>query len=109
MDVCQVASIGLDSIAGMGEISAANRATDYASLSGLEPELFTDKPAWVIQFQGSVPQPLERETWIDPVCVEIDGHGGLYATGPVIMESGKLWTPAPIANPPSLSLPPLAP
>ena len=108
LTVCQVVTIGIDKITGMGLISAANRAPEYAPLTGLEPEIASDASAWMVQFSGEVPQPMSGETWIDPVCVVISGYGGFNATGPVILKSGELWTPAP-GNTPRYALPPLAP
>ena len=107
MAICQVGMLGLDAVAGMGRIDSAARAREYAPLTGREPELVSAKPAWMIQFRGEVPQLRGGEVWIDPVCIVIDGAGGFYATGPVILQSGRLHTPEPVPVPPSLSLPPL--
>jgi len=109
MEACQIDTIGLDKIGGMGLIAAASLVRNYAPLTGLEPELRSDQPAWVIQFTGEVPQLLARETWIDPICVVIGGSPGFYATGPVRLETGAVITPLPVPVRPRFSLPPLAP
>jgi hypothetical protein len=105
---------GLDKVAGMGLIPDAHRARDYAPLSGLEPELKTGAPAWMIQFSGEIPQFFGGEVWIDPICVLVvraDGtlDGGMYGTGPVRHPGGSLSTPEPLSDPPQFSLPSLAP
>jgi hypothetical protein len=109
MKVCDVDALGIDAIAGMGLIDSATRAISYAPLTGLEPELATSKPAWMIQWKGNIPQLRSNETWVDPVCIVIDGYGGFYATGPVVLPDGSLYTPAPVTRPPEYSLPSLAP
>jgi hypothetical protein len=109
MTTCQLDFIGFDKVAGMGQIPAASRARDYAPLTGLEPELQVDQPAWMVQFAGEVPQAFSGETWIDPICVEVDGKAGFYATGPVRTAAGALHTPRPVPIQPKYSLPSLMP
>ena len=114
MEACQLSFIGYEKVGGMGLISSASRAHEYAPLTGREPELLTNEPAWMVQFVGEVPQPFTNEVWIDPICVVIDRAGGFhaggfYATGPVRMPTGAVFTPEPVPVPPRLSLPPLAP
>lgn len=110
MEFCRVGVLGEDAIAGMGRIGSATLTHDYATLTGLEPELQVDGPAWVIQFRGDVMQlrPV-GEVWVDPICVVIDGSGGFYATGGYRTADGALRTPAPVDVPPRYSLPPLDP
>lgn len=109
MSVCNVATLGVDAIAGMGLIERAADARDYAPLTGREPELESMEPAWMIQFRGEIPQFRAGEIWIDPVCIVIGDRGGFYATGPVRQRDGSISTPLPAPIPPSYALPPLAP
>jgi hypothetical protein len=109
MSVCNVETLGVGAIAGMGLIERAEDARDYAPLTGREPVLESAEPAWIIQFRGEIPQYLAGETWIDPVCIVVGEFGGFYATGPVVLTDGRLQTPLPVTNPPRYSLPPLAP
>ncbi len=77
----------------------------YTYLWGIEPEIQTDAPAWVIQFNGKIA--LRRGWAIDPVCVVIDGTPFTYAPKQYF-DGSKVVTPS---NPskPTLALPPLAP
>lgn len=107
MEACNVAGIGIDAISGMGLLDAATHARTYAPLTGREPELMNDSPAWMIQFKGEVPMPLHQyEVWIDPICIVIDGASHWYATGPVAGPHGTV-PPLPVDDAPTLSLPPL--
>lgn len=109
--ICQVAdNIGADMVSGMGRIDHARDAVRYASLTGVEPEIQTDAPAWIVTFKGEVPMPMSGETWIDPTCIVVGGDGGFYATGPVkILSSDVTVTPLPGKQKPGLALPPLLP
>lgn len=108
---CQVGStISLDRVQGMELISPAREAPRYVALTGREPEIQSDEPAWVIQFRGEIPMPANGEIWTDPVCVVTGDVFGYYATGPVkILPSGVVVTPGPLASPPDRVLPSLAP
>ena len=109
--VCQVLdNIGADKVSGMGRISHARDAVRYAPLTGVEPEIQTDAPAWLVTFKGEVPMPMSGEIWIDPTCVVVGGDGGFYATGAVkILSSDVTVTPLPTKQKPDLALPPLLP
>ena len=109
MDACQIEALGTNAVAGAGLVPSASRVRDYAGLTGREPELATSAPAWVFQISGPVPQLLAGETWIDPICVVIDGAPGWWATGDVVMQNGTRVTPLPIPSAPIYALPPLAP
>lgn len=111
LQICQVLdNIGTDRVAGMGKIDHARDAVHYAWLTGLEPEIQTDAPAWVVAFKGEVPMPMSGEVWVDPTCIVVDGDGGFYATGPVrILASGVTVTPPPARVKPDRALPPLLP
>ena len=109
LDACNVDSLGDGTIAGMGLVPEANQVRNYAPLTGREPELQSAAPAWMIQFSGDIPQLLAGEVWRDPICVVIDGSPGWYATGDVIVSSGAVVSPEPVAKPPIYSLPSLVP
>lgn len=108
--ICQVDTIGADKVSGMGRIPAARDAVRYVPLTGLEPEIQTDDPAWIVSFHGEVPMPKSGEVWIDPTCIVVGGDGGLYATGPVENTSSHITvTPLPAVQQPDLVLPALLP
>ena len=109
--ICQVLdNIGADKVSGMGEIGHARDAVRYVWLTGAEPEIQSDAPAWIVTFRGEVPMPMSGEIWIDPTCIVVGGDGGLYSTGPVKHPSmGVTSTPLPAKQKPDLALPPLQP
>lgn len=110
MGICQIELYGLDAIAGMGRIDQARRAIEYVLLTGREPLLASDRPAWIIQFRTEITWNRPAgEYWIDPICAVVDGDWGFFASGPVIRPDGGLRTPIPVDDPPVWSLPPLAP
>jgi hypothetical protein len=108
MDACQIDAES-DAVAGAGLVPSANRVREYAGLTGREPELATSNPAWVFQISGPVPQLLAGETWLDPICVVVDGTPSWFATGEVLLGNGATVTPLPIPMEPIYALPPLAP
>ena len=105
--ICQVGDlIGADVVSGFGEVPHARDAVRYSNLTGAEPELRTDAPAWLVQVRGEVPMLTSGEVWIDPTCIVVDGNGGWYATGPVRdATSGVLETAPSVGEEPDLSLP----
>jgi hypothetical protein len=109
--ICQVnEGIGADQVSGMGRIPHARDAFRYVPLTGLEPEIQTDAPAWIVTFTGEVPMPKSGEIWIDPTCIVVGGGGGMYATGPVEITSSHVTvTPPPGNQQPDLALPPPLP
>ena len=96
-------------VAGMGQVASTKDLFHYVPLTGREPEFKSDRPAWVIQFQGPIAQPLISEIWTDPICVRFKArsvNSGYFAAQPAMPVAGI--TPDPgIA--PTLALPPLAP
>ena len=102
--------IPIEKVTGMGQIAAAKDLIHYLPLTGREPQLREEGPAWIIQIQAEVPQPGSTEVWIDPTCVVTQGEFGYFATGPVRdTATGKVLTPEPPVMPPDRTLPPLAP
>jgi hypothetical protein len=58
LEICQVLDLhGVQKVAGMGRIEDARDAVHYAALTGREPEIMGDDPAWVITFKGELPMP----------------------------------------------------
>jgi hypothetical protein len=100
--------VGTDKVAGMGHLERARDAPRYVNLTGKEPEIQVDKPAWVIQLQGEVVLPRGFGTALDPTCVVIDGVHYLFMTGPYTT-NGETTQPLQPERPPDLLLPPLAP
>ncbi len=78
MKLCGADRSGLDHVAGMGEILSARDAANYADLAGVEPEIQSDGPAWVIVFAGRLD--LGHGYWADdPICVVVDGVPHTFA------------------------------
>jgi hypothetical protein len=112
-EICRVgdwvARYGPEVISGAGRIDRARDAVRYVPLTGREPEIQTDDPAWIIQFRGEI-----RVDWslvfTDPVCIVVDGTGGFHGTGPVrVVGTDAVITPQPVAFLPDLALPPPLP
>jgi hypothetical protein len=100
-------TLGLDSVAGMGEVVPARDAPLYVPLVGIEPEIQTDGPAWLIETKGVVTLAL-APTMRNPTCVVVRGVSSWYATD--AYSEGNGWVTArPVPLPPSFRLPPLAP
>lgn len=113
VDVMAKCSIGeqivIDKVSGMGKVPTAKDVLHYVPLTGREPQLKEQGPAWMVQIRGDVPQP-GGEIWTDPVCVVTAGDHGFYATGTVTnAKTGKVTTPEPPLVPPDRTLPALAP
>ena len=110
-EVCLVPEIvsryGSAAITGLGRIEHASDAPRYARLSARNPELQSDRPAWVVQFRGDIRLP-GGLTYLDPTCIVVDGgDGGFFGTGGVRDSvSGAVSTPLPDASTPELALPP---
>jgi hypothetical protein len=113
MDLCGVKGYGIGTVGGMGLIPDARRVPDYVPLSGREPELAVDKPAWVIAFKGwltmvtrAPPNPISEVE--DPICVIVDGAPLTFV--PSARRAGDvITTPLPNSDEPIFALPPLAP
>jgi hypothetical protein len=75
---------GLGVVAGIGRIDRASDAPHYARLSGREPEIHSEKPAWIVQFSGDIRMPWSNQIYVDPACIVVEGgEGGFFATGGV--------------------------
>ncbi len=108
--ICQVVDVhGVEKVTGMGRIDHARDAIRYAPLTGREPELATDEPAWMITFGGELPMPKINQVWIDPTCIVVNDDGGIFATGPRISATGMAIERPADASRPTLALPPLLP
>jgi hypothetical protein len=112
MDLCGVKGYGIGTVGGMGLIPDARRVPDYVPLSGREPELAVDKPAWVISFRGWIPMVTRTRSPItdveDPVCLVIEDTPVMF--GPGASRAGDvIVTPPPRTHEPIFVLPPLAP
>jgi hypothetical protein len=104
IEACGADRAGLDHVVGMGRIPSARDTAVYADLVGVEPEIQSDRPAWMIQFAGRID--LGRGYWADdPVCVVIDGLPKMFAPhaagrGDVTSVTVELPTHATLALPP---------
>jgi hypothetical protein len=101
--------VPIEKVIGMGQISSAKDLYRYIPLTGREPQLREEGPAWIIQMLAELPQPGSNEVWIDPTCVVTQDDFGYFATAPVRNATGTLLTPEAPAIPPDRKLPPLAP
>jgi hypothetical protein len=102
---------GMDVIAGIGRIDHANEAFHYARLTGNEPELQNDKPAWIVQFRGDIRMAMSNIVYVAPACIVVDGgDGGFFSTG-TVKEIGSevIRTPQPVPAEPDRELPPPQP
>jgi hypothetical protein len=94
-------------VSGMAELASARDVPRYGWFFGKPPELQTDAPAWVVQFDGDVAA--RTATLHDPTCVVIDGVRTLFGTGGVTSLDGRTERRSELAVAPELSLPPLMP
>ena len=99
--------LGIDLVVGMGQVPHARDAAKYVRLAGVEPEIQTDDPAWLIVVSGPIQLPLGPKMW-DATCVYVDGTATWFITGNH-EEDGKLLTPAPLPGTPAMALPALVP
>ncbi len=97
--------VGLERVEGQVTRPTSSRVP----ITGREPELATDAPAWIVQFEGELRlDPFL--VWIDPTCVVVDDKRLYVGTGPVRdLSSGVTMTPPPISEGPDRALPPLQP
>jgi hypothetical protein len=108
LEACGAYARGLDTVAAMGEIPSARLAPTYVPLWGVEPEIQTDSPAWIVVFNGRIE--LGRGYWAeDPVCVVIGGVATTFMPGPYGRGDERTDPPSPPSGGPTRSLPPLAP
>jgi hypothetical protein len=94
-------------------IKRAADASKYVAVPATAPQLAVkgSEPAWVIQFVGEWPDAKTGESWIDHTCIFIGEDPVQYATGPRRdLRTGKIVRGYyQLQQPPSFSLPPLAP
>jgi hypothetical protein len=102
---------GIGVIAGLGRVPHAIDAPHYARLTGREPELQSNKPAWIVQFRGEIRMPWSNTVYVDPACIVVDGgDGGFFSTGATRdVGSEVTTTPRPVAAEPDRTLPPPRP
>lgn len=114
-DVCSVRGWvdqkGIGVIAGLGRTEHAIDAPHYARLTGREPELQSEKPAWIVQFRGEIRMPWSNTVYVDPACIVVDGgDGGFFSTGAAREVGSEVTTtPRPVAAEPDRTLPPPRP
>ncbi|HWP62151.1 MAG TPA: hypothetical protein VNO86_01625 [Candidatus Binatia bacterium] len=100
---------GLDPtfVSGMAKVPKARDLPKYVRLTGKEPEIQVDEPAWVITYSGRVILPRALGWADDPICVVVDGVRTVFLSGR--HGRGDLESaPLPIPDPP-FALPTLAP
>lgn len=95
------------SSSGMAKVSKARDLPKYVRLTGKEPEIQVDEPAWVVTYAGRVILPRALGWADDPICVVIDGARTVFLSGR--HGRGDLESaPLPVPELP-LALPTLAP
>jgi hypothetical protein len=101
------ASYGFAVVGGMAKVTPARDAPKYVRLWGTEPQIKTDKPAWIISIKGEIVLPPDIQER-DPTCVVVEGDAVWYATGASLIDGE--WVPA-AAPPkePTATLPALVP
>lgn len=101
------AVFGLDAVAGMAQVIDARDVPKYVPLWGVEPDLQTSDPVWVIRLRGEQVFPTFKLR--DPTCIVIRGVKNWFSTG--ANNVGGPWRddPAPPSGQPQLRLPPLDP
>jgi hypothetical protein len=102
-----VPGFGFGVVGGMAEVTPASDAVKYVPLWGIEREIQTEAPAWVISVRGDVVLPPGTLTR-NPTCVVVNGEHAWYDTGESFIDDK--WMPAKDPpNWPTARLPPLAP
>jgi hypothetical protein len=96
----------IDQVAAMGLVPSARDVYKYTPLRANDPERQTDHPAWVVEFAGD----WSFRGWVahQPTCAVIDGVPFVYGNHGVETARGTSGPTQP-DQPPTLSLPPLAP
>ena len=98
----------IESVAGMAQVPSARDLFHYVPLTGREREFKVDRPAWVIQFHGDLPDRFGLMT--DPVCIVMADTFGFYGVGDSKDWQGHLLaTPEPPLVPADRTLPSLVP
>lgn len=107
LELCGAAGFDLAGISGMAKVPKARDLPEYVRLTGQEPEIELDEPAWVVTYAGRVILPRALGWADDPICVVIDGVRTVFLSGR--HGRGDLESaPLPVPDPP-LALPTLAP
>ena len=95
-------------VVGMGLVPHARDVPEYVDLWGVEPEIQTDDPAWVIQMGGRVDLGGGTSWADDPVCVVVDGRPTIFSPGTSGTATESHVPPTPSRSP-TRALPALAP
>lgn len=95
-------SMYADQIRGIGVLERSTMLPRYVPLTGREPEIKPDRPAFAVLFEGSIRLPFRggqgSATYADiesATCVFIDGAPIWYVTGPWEDSLGNKGTPEP--------------
>lgn len=95
-------SMYADQVRGIGVLERSTLLPRYVPLTGREPEIKPDRPAFAVLFEGSIRLPLRggpgSPSYQDiesATCVFIDGAPIWYVTGPWEDSLGNKGTPEP--------------
>jgi hypothetical protein len=97
-----IAKCGVDQhssqVIGMGLVQRAKDLPRFVRLTGAEPEIQTDKPAWAVAYGGQM-------------SLATRGHAGSVFSDPicVVIDDDTFWFVPELPASPVESLPPLAP
>jgi hypothetical protein len=105
--LCEAAGFDPSGIGGMAMLPSARDLPTYVRLTGQEPEIHLDRPAWVAAYSGRMTLPRGLGWADDPTCVVIDGGRFVFLTGD--HGRGDVTIAALDVPRPELALPPLAP
>jgi hypothetical protein len=88
-----------DQVQGIAVVAPASVLPHYVPLTGDEPEIKTDQPAFVVLYSGTIRLPLRGQAVYSDItgatCVFIDGWPTWFSTGPWVDPLGNTGTPLP--------------
>jgi hypothetical protein len=95
-------------VAGMGLVPHARDVSRYIRAFGTEPELQSDKPAWVVQFKGRID--MGPGDWADnPACLVVGGQPPVWYEPEAYGSATASIVPDKVGAAPVAALPSLAP
>jgi hypothetical protein len=101
--------LGTKIVSGMGLIPSATDVGKYVPMTGLEPELKSPSPAWVIAVGGRLWLPFWPHDLNDPTCVVIGGGVFWWDTGGHFEGDTVVASPAGVDGRHVFRVPPLEP
>lgn len=88
-----------DQIVGIAVVAHASLLPHYVPLTGDEPEVKSEEPAFVVLYTGTIRLPLRGEaSYADATgatCIYLEGHPMWFGTGPWLNSLGNKGDPLP--------------